>query len=113
MLLGRLLIKEELTVTGVPVKGDDGFWRFPTESVAALLAEELVIGPDSLRMTKVVYAPTLKRRERRTFCSAASRASGDLPTTRRPVSRTRPVHPIRLRGWIRPRGRMQLIEAAL
>ena len=42
----------------IPVKDDDGLWRFPSESVASVLAEELVIGRDGLRLAKVVYAPT-------------------------------------------------------
>jgi hypothetical protein len=42
----------------VPLKGEDGLWRFPSESVASVLAEELVIGRDGLRLAKVVYAPT-------------------------------------------------------
>jgi hypothetical protein len=42
----------------IPVKGDDGLWRFPSESVASVLAQELVIGLDDLRLAKVVYAPT-------------------------------------------------------
>jgi hypothetical protein len=42
----------------VPSKDDNGLWRFPTESVARVLAEELVIGEDHLRLAKVIYAPT-------------------------------------------------------
>lgn len=42
----------------VPVKGDDDRWRFPTESVASVLAEELVLGRDRLRLAKLVHAPT-------------------------------------------------------
>lgn len=39
-------------------KDENGVWRFPTESVASVLAEEVVIGRDGLRLAKVVYAPT-------------------------------------------------------
>jgi hypothetical protein len=42
----------------VPVKDEEELWRFPSESVASVLAEELVIGRDGLRLGKVVYAPT-------------------------------------------------------
>src|SRR4051794_9509912 len=42
----------------VPVKGKDERWRFPTESVARTLAEELVFGQDEMRLLKLVYAPT-------------------------------------------------------
>lgn len=41
-----------------PNKDDNGVWRFPTESVAGVLAEEMVIGRDGLRLAKVVHAPT-------------------------------------------------------
>ena len=42
----------------VPSKDGNGIWRFPAESVARVLAEELVIGKDCLRLAKVIYAPT-------------------------------------------------------
>jgi hypothetical protein len=42
----------------LPSKDDNERWRFPTESVARALAEELVIGGDDLRLAKVIYAPT-------------------------------------------------------
>jgi hypothetical protein len=42
----------------VAVKNESDVWRFPTESVARALAEELVIGRDGLRLAKVVRSPT-------------------------------------------------------
>jgi len=42
----------------VPSKDGNGIWRFPTESVARVLAEELVTGQDFLRLAKVICAPT-------------------------------------------------------
>jgi hypothetical protein len=42
----------------VASKDGNGLWRFPTESVARALAEELVIGDDRLRLAKVICAPT-------------------------------------------------------
>jgi len=42
----------------IAVKDDHDHWRFPTESVAQALSEELVIGTDNLRLGKVAYAPT-------------------------------------------------------
>jgi len=42
----------------IPVKDNNGRWRFPTESVARALSEELTIGNEGLRLAKVVYAPT-------------------------------------------------------
>lgn len=42
----------------VPSKDGNGLWRFPTESVARVLAEELVIGEDCLRLAKTICAPT-------------------------------------------------------
>ncbi len=44
----------------VSSKDGNGLWRFPTESVARVLAEELVIGEDCLRLAKVICAPTLE-----------------------------------------------------
>jgi hypothetical protein len=41
-----------------PNKDEKEVWRFPTESVANVLAEEMVIGRDGLRLAKVVYAST-------------------------------------------------------
>ncbi len=42
----------------VAIKGDDDVLRFPTESVARALAEEVTFGADRLRLAKVLYAPT-------------------------------------------------------
>jgi hypothetical protein len=42
----------------VAVKGDDEEWRFPTESVARALVEEVLFGDDRLCLATVLYAPT-------------------------------------------------------
>jgi hypothetical protein len=46
----------------LPVKDDNEHLRFPTESVARALSEELVIGGEGLRLAKVAYAPSPEAR---------------------------------------------------
>jgi hypothetical protein len=57
----------------VPSKDGNGIWRFPAESVARVLAEELVIGKDCLRLAKVIYAPTAELQGQRTSFATSAR----------------------------------------